>query len=310
MTVTIVINLFSNVSVENVVENLRNIGAFPEPINIIISWSDPPSNAIHIVHFIRKRLNGRFNFNLIYLPLPKMGLGKQRDLTLKYVLKKIEGTEAVVFMEEDAVVKEVNWLSKLLGIFKRLPSRVAILSLDVGSRLCVDFVATSIQAYRRLYISLAGGSGVYAVRSEALRELLRLGLDTYSPFMYFHWEDIEFVLKLWLLDYVTVSYRGINYIHLGGTSKAKPLHRRYTEYLGPMIAMIVDVPLKYLIVIAPLRVLRDLIKSMYRNEVLLPIRAYLFIVKNLKYIMTIRIRRLKIWRRGERLASILSGCFK
>jgi len=186
-TVTIVINLFGNVSIKKVIENLRNIGTFAEPINILISWSDPPSNATHIVHSLRKHLNGRFNFNLIYLPLPRMGSGKQRDLTLKYVLKKIGGTEVVVFMEEDVVVKEVGWLSKLLEIFKKLPSRVAILSLDAGRRLCIDFVATSISTSRRLYISLAGGSGIFAVRSEALRELLGLGLDTYSPFMYFHW---------------------------------------------------------------------------------------------------------------------------
>jgi hypothetical protein len=190
-------------------------------------------------------------------------------------------------MEEDVVIKDLGWLSKLLEVLKKLPSRVAILSLDVGSRLCVDFVATSISTSRRLYISLTGGSGVYAVRSEALRELLRLGLDTYSPFMYFHWEDMEFVLKLWLLGYVTVSYRGINYAHLGSTSRAKPLYRRYTEYLGPMIAMLVDVPLKHLVAIAPLMVLRDLVKSMLRNEVLLLVRALLFTVKNLKYIMQI-----------------------
>jgi GT2 family glycosyltransferase len=311
MTVTIVINLFGNVSVENIVENFKNIGTFPKPINIVISWSDPPSNAIHIVHSLRKRLNGGFNFNLIYLPLPRMGSGKQRDLTLKYVLKKIEGTEVAVFMEEDVVVREAGWLSKLLEVFKKLPSKVAILSLDTGSRLCVDFVTTNIHSTsRRLYMSLTGGSGIFAVRSEALRELLRLGLDTYSPFMYFHWEDMEFVLKLWLLGYVTVSYRGINYIHLGSTSRTKPLHRRYTEYLDPMIAMIVNVPLKFLLFIVPLRVLRDLIKSMYRNEVLLLIRAFLFIVKNLWYIMSIRIRRAKVWRRGERFASVLSSCFK
>jgi len=112
------------------------------------------------------------------------------------------------------------------------------------------------------------------IRVEALRELLRLGLDTYSRFMYFHWEDMEFVLKLWLLGYVTASYRGISYVHLGSTSRARPLHRVYTEYLGPLIAMLVNVPLRFILIIVPLRVLRDLIKSIVRNEILLLIRAY------------------------------------
>jgi len=85
MTVTIVINLFGDVSIKKVIENLRNIGTFAEPINILISWSDPPSNATHIVHSLRKHLNA--GLTLIYLPLPRMGSGKQRDLTLKYVLK-------------------------------------------------------------------------------------------------------------------------------------------------------------------------------------------------------------------------------
>jgi hypothetical protein len=77
-----------------------------------------------------------------------------------------------------------------------------------------------------------------------------------------------------------------------------------------MIAMIVNVPLKLLLFIAPLRILRDLIKSILKNEVLLLIRASLFIVKNLKYIMMIRIRRLKIWRGGKHFASVLSSCLK
>jgi hypothetical protein len=90
MTVTIVVNLFGNISIENIVENFKNIGTFPKPINIVISWSNPPSRATHIVHLLRKNPNYGFDFNLIYLPMPRMGSGKQRDLTLKYVLKKTE----------------------------------------------------------------------------------------------------------------------------------------------------------------------------------------------------------------------------
>jgi len=119
---------------------------------------------------------------------------------------------------------------------------------------------------------------------------------------------MEFMLKLWLLGYVTASYRGINYTHLGSTSRIKPLHRRYTEYLGLMIAMIVNAPLKLLLSIVPLRVLRDSIKSMYRNEVPLLTRASLFTVKILKYIMSIRIRRAKVWRSGKYIASVFSNC--
>jgi len=78
-----------------------------------------------------------------------MGSGKQRDLTLKYVLKKLDSTQIVVFMEEDVIIREENWLSKLLQILKRLPSRVAILS-HVGSRLCIDFVGTSVTTNRKL----------------------------------------------------------------------------------------------------------------------------------------------------------------
>ena len=147
------------------------------------------------------------------------------------------------------------------------------------------------------------------IRVEALRELLRLGLDTYSRFMYFHWEDMEFVLKLWLLGYVTVSYRGISYVHLGSTSSARPLHRVYTEYLGPLIAMLVNVPLRFILIIVPLRVLRDLIKSIMRNEILLLIRAYLFTIKNLRYLMMHRIHRAK-YRKSLTLAKVLSNCIK
>jgi len=110
--------------------------------------------------------------------------------------------------------------------------------------LCIDFTVTNIVTDKKLYVGLSGGSGMYIIRSDALRELVHSGLGTYSSYMYFHWEDIEFLLKLWLMGYVTVSYQGINYTHLGNTSRQKPLHRRYTEYLDPVIAMIVNVPLR------------------------------------------------------------------
>jgi len=53
-------------------------------------------------------------------------------------------------MEEDVIIREEDWLSKLLQILKMLPSRVAILSPDVGSRLCIDFVGTSVTTNRKL----------------------------------------------------------------------------------------------------------------------------------------------------------------
>jgi GT2 family glycosyltransferase len=197
-----------------------------------------------------------------------------------------------------------------LRVIEKLPHKVAVLSLEPGARLCTDFVVTEVATDKELYVGLAGGSGVYVTRVDALRELVRLCLGTYSSFMYFHLEDMEFVIKLWLMGYVTVSYRGIKLTHFGRTSQQKPLYRRYTEYLGPVIAVLVNVPSRFLIIGLPLRALRDFVKSMTKNEIVLLLRAYLFALRNLKHIMVHRFFRFKKYRAQSVFAKILCNCIK
>ena len=308
MDVVVIINAFNNVDLSHVVESLRNIGITHESVRIVLSWSNPPPNALSIVNSLKEALGNAFD--ITYLPLPKMGSGKQRDLTLRFVLASFPNTRYIVYMEDDVVINDRGWLNRLIEIFDKLPSRVAAISLEPGSRLCVDFVVTNIVTDRGLYVGLSGGSGVYIIRADVLRELLSLGIGTYSPFMYFHWEDMEFVLKLWFMGYVTVSYRGINYIHLGTTSRRKPLHRRYTEYLGPLMAMLINAPTSFLVMGFLVRIFRDVVRAIVNNDLLLLFRAYYFLVKNLDTILAHRALRARIYKDQSIFTKILINCIK
>ncbi len=84
MDVVVIINAFNNVDLRHVVESLRNIGITHESVRIVLSWSNPPPNAPSIVNSLKETLGNAFD--ITYLPLPKMGSGKQRDLTLRFVL--------------------------------------------------------------------------------------------------------------------------------------------------------------------------------------------------------------------------------
>ncbi|NHW44453.1 MAG: hypothetical protein HA491_01755 [Candidatus Verstraetearchaeota archaeon] len=308
MVIVIVVNLFGDVSLENLVKSMSRIKTIPQPTYMVLSWSNPPSNAFTMIHSLEERLADRFP--ITYLPLPKMGSGKQRDLTLKIVLRKFANARYIVYIEDDVVIEEDDWLARLLRVIEKLPQKVAALSLEPGARLYTDFVVTRIATDKELYVGLTGGSGVYITRPSALRELVRLCLGTYSSFMYFHWEDMEFVIKLWLRGYVTVSYRGIKLTHFGCTSQQKPLYRRYTEYLGPVIAVLVNVPSRFLVIGLPLRALRDFVKSMTRNEIVLLLRAYFFVLRNLKHIMVHRFFRFKKYRAQSVFAKILCNRIK
>jgi hypothetical protein len=191
MGVAIVVNIFGNADLSYVVESLRNAGLVNEQIHVVLSWSNPPPNALAAVDLLRKAVNDAFD--ITYLPLPKMGSGKQRDLTLGFVLRRFPNVRYVVYAEDDVVINESGWLNKLIELFNKMPNRVAALSLEPGSRLCIDFVATNIVTDRMLYIGLSGGSGVTLIRAEALKELISLGAGMYSSFMYFHWEDMGYV---------------------------------------------------------------------------------------------------------------------
>jgi hypothetical protein len=185
MVVVIVVNLFGDVSLENLVKSVSRIKTIPQPY-MVLSWSNPPSNTFMVIQHLR-------------------------------VLRKFANARHIVYIEDDVVIEEDDWLAKLLRVIEKLPHKVAVLSLEPGARLCTDFVVTKVATDKELYVGLAGGSGVYVTRVDALRELVRLCLGTYSSFMYFHWEDMEFVIKLWLMGYVTVSYRGIKLTHFGRT---------------------------------------------------------------------------------------------
>jgi len=232
-SIALVVNLFGEIdyeSLKRIAENLRRARCRNADYltRVIISWSNPPTNASELVKKLRNLLDGGYT-SFMYLPLPKMGSGKHRDLTLQYILRKYNETKYIVYIEEDVIVYDSCWLDHLVEMSEKLPFRIAILSPEPATKLCLNLVGRIIPSKRMFVVGLVGGFGLYLVRSDALKHLMSKGLRTYSPYMYFYWEDKEFTFKLWLESFVTLSYKGINYVHLGDTSKTYSLHRRYTK---------------------------------------------------------------------------------
>jgi hypothetical protein len=64
MDVVVIINAFDIVDLSHVVESLRNIGIIHESIRIVLSWSNPPSNAPSIVNSLREALGNAFDITL------------------------------------------------------------------------------------------------------------------------------------------------------------------------------------------------------------------------------------------------------
>jgi hypothetical protein len=48
MVVVIVVNLFGDVSLENLVKSMSRIKIILQPVCMVLSWSNPPSNAFTI----------------------------------------------------------------------------------------------------------------------------------------------------------------------------------------------------------------------------------------------------------------------
>mgnify|MGYP001772675831 CR=1 FL=1 len=187
-------------------------------------------------------------------------------------------------------------MQHLLKVMDVVPEGIALVSLERGSKLYLDFVITRVVSSERIYVALSGGSGVYIVKADVVRELIKSGLSTHSRLMYFHWEDTEFALKLWLMGYKTASYEIDGYKHVGSTSRDKPLHRRYTEYLDPLMALIINVPSKFIILTFLTRFLRDLLKALRHGQIYLFLRAYIFVITKLKSLFIHRAFRLSIYK--------------
>ncbi len=200
-------------------------------------------------------------------------------------------------------------LRSLINALRVLPREYVLVSPERGAKLCADFVVSKVVPSSRIYATLTGGSGAYVIRADVVRELIKLGLGTYSSFMFFHWEDMEFVLKLLFMGFKTVSYELTCYKHVGGTGHNKPIRRGYTEYLGPLMAMMVDMPFNFLIRTLPIRFIRDLVKSIIKGEVILFISAYLFAIASLRLLLTHRTFRKRSFR-STALGGIIHGCVK
>jgi hypothetical protein len=310
--IIIYINAFGNADLNYAIENLkRALCNMKEQIYFIfiISWSNPPPDVLERLSEFEKKLKGLFK--IIPLLLPKCGSAKQRDITLRYILYKFPQVKYIVFMEDDVIVKSPCWLDSIIKIMNIVDKNIALLSLEPASIHCINLVGQLYSFSKKLVIGFVGASGLYIIRAEVLRELISKGLGTYSPFMYFFfWEDKEFSLKLWLMGYKTASYRGLAYVHLGSTSKSRPIHRGYTRYLGPIVATLINVPLHIAIPIVLVRLLHTFLSAVKNNELLLFHRANYFLLKELKHIWVHRFYREKIFRDYSAIKAYVSPCFQ
>jgi hypothetical protein len=82
--VIIYVNVFGNADLRYVADNLkRALCSVKDQLYVIVSWSNPPPNVLERLSELEKKLEG--SFLIVPLLLPKMSLGKQRDVTLRYV---------------------------------------------------------------------------------------------------------------------------------------------------------------------------------------------------------------------------------
>jgi len=309
--VVIYINAFGKADINYAIENLkRALCNMKEQTYVIISWSNPPFNVLErLSEFEKEELKGLFK--IMPLLLPKMGSAKQRDITLRYILYKFPQVKYIVYMEDDVLVKSLCWLDSIIKIMNIVYKDIALLGLEPASIHCINLVGRLYSgSNKKLVIGFIPASGLYIIRAEVLRELISRGLGTYSSFMYFFWKDKDFSLKLWLMGYKTASYKGLAYTHLGSTSKLRPIHRRYTRYLGPIIATLINMPLHLAIFIVLVRSLYTFLSAIRNNELLLFYRANYFLLKELKHIWVHKLYRRKIFRNYLALKAYISLCFQ
>ena len=172
MRVAVVVNMFGD-NLGLVKDTLREIREFVINNNayVILSWSNPPSNYQKIINEIIVEAQ----IQLIILKLPKMGSGKQRDLTLKFIVNKFDDVKYIAYIEDDAFI-DSECLRLLINALEILPKDYALVSPERGARLCIDFVVNKVLPSNQLYVALTGGSGVYVIRADVIRELIKMRL--------------------------------------------------------------------------------------------------------------------------------------
>jgi len=217
-----------------------------------------------------------------------------------------------IISDDDVIFSNSQDVNCLIKKMESLPDDVVMLvpkiinvdgSFSIGGFLYKNFTAGSLTEFKgELVFSLLGGGPIFILKNSYLHELETLKIDPFEKILHINNDDVDFGVKIYMRGYKSACLTTVSAIHLGSGSISPK--RAYHMYKNRMILLLINTSILHIIKYIPYRILQDVFSSVGRsiktnNVAYLSsvFRAYLFIMKSIKIVRTLRYARQEMWRK-------------
>jgi len=235
------------------------------------------------------------------------GLAFYLNLALLYILKRYPNVTYIAHVEDDAVPTERSWLKVLVKTLDLIPNIAIVMPTDVslygevgyGGILYrnTSFCPYLVAPRSKLFYGIGTGGHCYLARRSYIEELFKNHILPYENIFFISCEDIDFCLKAWIRGHRVACTTLAKVIHEGMTGPKRAIHRTYNAYKNHVLLLVLNFGLRTILTALPFRLLHDLLASIKYREAIPFLRAYKWVIKNLRFVLWLRKIRFQYWKR-------------
>lgn len=242
-----------------------------------------------------------------------LGIASQLNYGFKLAISLKNDAEYIVRIEDDVILMDRLWLQKLVHVMEMYRDVQVAMPVSVtkngkyvycggylfgnGTIGSFDLHMNNHHLSSKLIYALCGGGPCYIVRKSYISELFASGIQPYCDFFFISSEDVDFALKVWLRGYKTIATTLTSVLHEGTTGPRRPPYRVYHMYKNRLCLLLMNFGLRHILSNIWYRCLQDIISALIHSEATLMLRAYIWVIKNLKLVLRHRRLRRLYWRR-------------
>lgn len=286
-----------------VIENFLNLSGCDF---YVISYGD-----IDVKIFIN-RISEKLGKRIQYVEASSNSVCSKRNLAL--LISIVNKYDYCILADDDIILENASAIGTLIKILETLPEECSVLcpALQVNSRNMVyggllyrngTFLSICSEPASAIWFSLCPSAAFIVVRVNSIRSFFEVGLKPFEELFVIQSEDVDFAVKNWLLGYKIACTKLIKVQHVGFRQNI-PHWRIYYMYRNRLLLLLLNFSPRSVIYALPFRVLHDIfhcvVLSRTRHFTSL-VKAYSWILKNLKTIMTIRNYRRRYFKCNEKM---------
>ncbi|MCJ7431291.1 hypothetical protein MUO83_08800 [Candidatus Bathyarchaeota archaeon] len=266
-------------------------------------------NAIDIKDLIND-INDRAGKKICYFEASSNSVCQKRNMAL--LISIANKYDYCILSDDDIMIENASDIGKLVNLFKSLPEECAVLSpaLKLAGRPIYGgllycngtFMSLETQPASSVWYSLCPSAAFIAVRVKSIARMFEVGLRPFEELFVIQSEDVDFAMKFWSLGYKIACTKLVKVRHQGDRERIPP-QRLFFMYRNRVLLVLLNFSVAGVLCALPFRILNDV----FHNIVLLRTchfsslaKAYLWILRHARTILTLRNHRQRCFKYDER----------